>query len=129
MNHTLSNGTRTANLPADMLWSDEYDYIPVQSRSTPTLDGGLVVEQSLQIKGRPLTLEGGDDRGWMLKSELDKLFTLASQLTPLTFTHADGRIFTVAFVGGDSLKARGLYPLSLPSDDAYFVATLKLMII
>lgn len=127
LTHTLTNGTLTATLPADLSWTDEYDSVPVLSNATPTLDGGLLVEQSIRVKGRPLTLAGSDDRGWLSKAELDTLVALASTPGPLTLTLADDRVFTVMLSGANPLKARGLWPLALPGPADWYVVTLSLI--
>ncbi len=125
--HTLTDGTSSVSLPADMIWTDEFDFVQARARTTPTLDGGQLVEHSLQIKGRPITLAGADDRGWVTRGTLIALQALASNVTaPLTLTLADGRIRPVVFAA-DALSAYPLFPLSLPDANAYYIATLKLI--
>lgn len=126
LTHTLSNGTVTAVLPADMLWSDEYESSPLKSRVTLTLDGGVLVEQSVLVKGRPITLSGNEDRGWLSKAELDHLAVLASAAGVLTLTLADDRVFSVMF-GSEPIKARGLWPLAFPTSTDWYVVTISLI--
>lgn len=125
--HTLSNGTITATLPAGMIWEDEYQYAPLTSTSTQTLDGGMVIEQSLRTKGRPVTLVGDEDRGWLAKAQLDLLYALASSVGALTLTLADGRVLAVMFSGAQPIQARGLWPLALPSATDMYVVKLSLI--
>lgn len=52
MNWTLAGVT----LPGDLLWQDEFAWSAVRQVYTPTLLGGLIVEQSSMLTGRPITL-------------------------------------------------------------------------
>ena len=126
-NHTLHNGLVTLNLPSGMHWIDEFDHVALKSKPTLTLDGGQILEQSIQTKGRPITLEAADDHGWITRATLIALQAMASAVTPLTFTHADGRIFSVAFADSKPLTARPIWPLSLPVDEDVYIVTLKLI--
>ena len=55
-------------LPQDLEWVDEFTWSPVQQSVTTTLSGALVVQESLQKKGRPITLQGKDDMGWVQRT-------------------------------------------------------------
>jgi hypothetical protein len=125
--HTLSNGTLTATLPADLLWTDEYASAPVRSNVTQTLDGGAIVEQSLWVKGRPVTLEGADDHGWLAKSELDTLMTIIGTPGALTLTLADDRVLSVVVAPGEAIKARPIWPTAFPQAGDWYVITLSLI--
>jgi len=88
------------SLPEDLLWSDEYTgHDLVAQARTVTLGGALLIEESVQLAGRPITLGSLDERsGWITKAQLDALHALAS--TPgasHALTLPDGRSFTVAF--------------------------------
>lgn len=126
--HTLSSPTRSVQLSAGMIWSNEYRYAPVHSAQTPTLDGGMVVEQSIAFKGRPLTLAGAEDHGWIRKSALDELIAMASVVEPLTFAHADGRSFAVVWAKSP-IDAHPVLPLALPKPTDWYVVTLNLLIL
>ncbi|AXQ27587.1 hypothetical protein D0B54_02375 [Solimonas sp. K1W22B-7] len=60
----MSITLNTLGLPADLVWTDRYDWTPVVQSLARTEAGVLVREESLLQKGRPITLEGGDDHGW-----------------------------------------------------------------
>ena len=125
-NHTLSDGTTTIDLPNGMIWTDEFNHVNLKTKATPTLDGGQVIEQSIQTKGRPITLEAAEDRGWITRATLQSLQSMAATAEPLVFTHADGTVINVAFAA-EPLSARPLWPISNPAPGDYYIATLKLI--
>lgn len=60
-------------LPSDLIWFDEYDHSPVKQTITTAVDGSLIVESAAQLAGRPLTLKGGIDYGWIDRATLELL--------------------------------------------------------
>lgn len=88
----------TVSLPADLQWVDEFTWTPVEMNRTYTLTGALVVEQATRQAGRPITLVGGQDRGWVARSVVEALYALAQAPSEgLALELADGREFTVVF--------------------------------
>lgn len=85
MNVTLNSVT----LPDDLIWRDEFDWAPVEQVVTPTLTGALLVEDTLQPHGRPITLVGHCTRA--LVQELKVLEAVPSQLLTLTLLDGVGR--------------------------------------
>lgn len=87
-------------LPDDIQWVDEFAGHGVGQIITPTLTGALVVEETAQPAGRPITLDGRG-HSWMTRAQVEALHALAA--TPLaegatlTLAWADGRNFSVAF--------------------------------
>ena len=71
---TLSDGTTTVTLPADLVWGDEYTWAPVQQSQTRTITGGLIVQSQARLGGRPITLASStDDRAWLSRTVLEQL--------------------------------------------------------
>ena len=85
-------------LPTDLEWTDEHLWSPVaRSSDEYFLTGALLVEVSLKLAGRPITLSGGTDR-WISTTTLAALQALnADPLWQGTLTLADSRSFTVMF--------------------------------
>ena len=85
-------------LPDDLHWTDEHQWSPVaRSSEDYSLTGALLVEVSLKLAGRPITLSGGTDR-WISTTTLAALQALnADPLWQGTLTLADSRSFTVMF--------------------------------
>ncbi len=69
MPHTLTNGATTLTLPSNLLWANEFAWLPV-AMSAPrySLTGALIVESAARQAGRPIELEA--DEAWILRSDL-----------------------------------------------------------
>lgn len=81
-------------LPQDLAWIDEATWTPVQQNIKTTLSGSLVVQESYQHKGRPLTLQGKEDMGWISRATLETLITMV-QTHGLTM-----KLQYIKYVGG-----------------------------
>jgi hypothetical protein len=87
-------------LPPDLQWVDEFSGHGVGQVISPTLTGALLVEETQQTKGRPITL-ASNGAAWMARSAVEAMATLVA--TPLddgetlAFEWADGRTFDVVF--------------------------------
>lgn len=65
-------------LTRDMVFEDEYSYPKVAAEITPTLGGGVCVQEfAILEKGRNVTLSSTETQGLQLKSVVDSLKTLA----------------------------------------------------
>ena len=60
-NHTLN----ALALPGDMMWTDEFNWSPVERSIDYSLTGALIVDIGTRQAGRTITLEGADDAGWL----------------------------------------------------------------
>ena len=79
-------------LSAGMIWQDEFDWSPALSAQEYSLTGALVVDVAVRQAGRPFTLSGEADHGWIRRSALQSLYQLVNTSTgPLSLTLADGR--------------------------------------
>jgi hypothetical protein len=115
-------------LPADMVWTDELTWPTVIKSTEYTLTGALVVDSGQRLAGRPITLAGGDDHGWITRATIDALRTLASALPgEFVLTLADARSFNVVFAPEDALQAEPVFPVADPGADWWYVATVKLI--
>lgn len=124
-------------LPDDLIWTDEFDWSPVGQQITVTSGGSLVVEETAMQAGRPITLEGGPDRGWMDRATLSQLQTLAAApAASYTLTLNDGRQFNVAFRrqqvsslpgGGAPIKAQPVVDYSHVDDSDRYIVSLYLI--
>jgi hypothetical protein len=75
---TLSDGTTTLTLPADLDWRDEFAWTPVEHSTEYSLAGNLVVQEGSRQDGRPITLFGGRDGAWISRADLEQLYAIAS---------------------------------------------------
>jgi len=103
MSITISDGTTTLDLNADLRWTDEDNWHPVQQAVQRTLTGALDIQSAAMVKGRPITLEPeNDDSAWLTSSTVVQLRNWAAvpgQVLTLTlrgvsqsviFRHQDG---------------------------------------
>jgi hypothetical protein len=70
---SLAYNAVTLTLPADLAWSDEYDWHPVVQSSQHTTTGALLVESAVKQAGQLITLAGADDQAWITRAQCDQL--------------------------------------------------------
>lgn len=123
-------------LPEDLRWADEYSWLPVAQQVEITCGGSLLVEESAQQAGRPITLESGTDgdgRHWAVvtRATLEALRTLAAAplAAPLVLELEDGRTFDVRFrhADGAAVEAQPLRHIAPHVDADKYHLTLRLM--
>jgi hypothetical protein len=112
-------------LPDDLIWIDEYAHTPVRQTVSTAVDGSLIVEAAAQAKGRPITLAGGADYGWIERSILELL--RAKQYQPgLTLTLTlRGTAYSVLFVQPGGIEAAPVIDYNTPDDSDWYTVTLK----
>jgi hypothetical protein len=112
-------------LPDDLIWIDEYAHTPVRQTVSTAVNGSLIVEAAAQTKGRPISLAGGPDYGWMQRSILELL--RAKQYQPgLTLTLTlHGTAYSVLFVQPDGIEAAPVVDYNTPDASDWYVVTLK----
>ncbi len=114
-------------LPADLIWLDEYKWSGVVQQEDIMADGAVVVQADAQQTGRLITLAGGDNFGWIAKSTLESLRTLSRTAgSEYTLVLNDGSERNVVFTG-ERLTAEQAYEHSYPEDDHPYIVTLYLM--
>lgn len=129
---SLSAGFVT--LPGDMQWMDEFTWLPTTAQVELACDGALLVEESAQLAGRPITLEGRMDgsTGFALptRAVLVALRAMAAVpwQNPLTLTFADGSSYTVRFRHADgAIEAKPMKHIVPAADTDFYSLTLRLM--
>lgn len=94
-------------LPDDLEWVDEFDWSPVGQQVEVSLGGSLIIEESAQLAGRPITLRSNQSGSnyWAVttRATAEALQALANtprtQSSPLALVLPDGRTTTVLFRG------------------------------
>lgn len=66
-------------LPADLLWSDEFAFKQVEQAREYTSTGALIVDEWKRQTGRPITLAGDVTHGWCQRGPLQTLNAWAGQ--------------------------------------------------
>lgn len=123
-------------LPDDLQWIDEYLWTPVGQQVDVTLAGALIIEESKQLAGRLITLqgrlEGSEGFAAITRTTLEALRVLADNplVSPITLTLQDGRTFNVRFRYGDGTTPVEAIPFkniapAIGSD--FYFPTIRLM--
>ena len=116
----------TLALP-ELIWRDEFTWSAVERSREYTLSGAQIIDVGVRLAGRPITLVGEADGGWISRADLLLLEALANQPTSVfTLTLADGRQFSVAF-DADGLTADPVVAFSDPDGATWYVPVLKLI--
>lgn len=115
-------------LPDDLDWEDEFGWEPVGQVITPTLTGAIIVEETVQSEGRPITLRS-DGEAWVRRSTVLELQALAAGPSARMPLHLNGRIFTVIWrrESGGGLEAKQLYRIADPDTQTPYEITLRLL--
>lgn len=121
LTHTPSSTTVT--LPDALSWADEYTWSPVEQTKTYTTTGALLIEEGVKQAGRPITLEGSEDRTWCTRALVDQLqawaatsaivltLTLRGLAHTVTFDHEKGALqgLPVLFYADGSIESTDWY--------------------
>lgn len=114
-------------LPADLQWPDEFNWSGVRQRIETTLSGALVVEDTSQTKGRPITLEGGQNAAWVKRSTVKALHTIAQVASAVYVLDYHGTTYNVMFnQAAGPISAEEVQRLANPDDDHLYTLTLRL---
>jgi hypothetical protein len=70
MPNTLTYNATAVVLPDEMAWPDEFGWSPVEQSTERSITGELVVDVAAKVGGRQITLQGGDDYGWMTRAQV-----------------------------------------------------------
>jgi hypothetical protein len=126
---TLDDGSTTITLPDSMEWTDEFDWSDIKQEITKTIGGGIVIEESTVVAGRPITLDSGENV-WITKSVLEALLVLINTIDKTyTLTMPDLSTHTVVFdrTSGSPYSAKSILRKYTTSATDYFTLTLRLI--
>lgn len=116
-------------LPSELVWIDEFAWQQVDQVTQYTTTGALIIESAAKQAGRPITLQGDQDRAWCLRGQLKTLrawAALAGQhFTLVTF---DGVSHQVVFDHArNAIEAEPLVPWADLIDSDPYKVTLKFL--
>lgn len=117
-------------LPDDLVWEDEFAWSPVVQSTGYSLTGALLIQENIKQKGRPITLIGSSDMGWVVRTTIESLETKRDIAgLEMTLTLPDARSFTVMFRQSDTpLDSSPVLGLNTYEDGEYFeLRALRLM--
>lgn len=126
----LTYGATTVALPDALNWVDEFDWSPVEQTKTYTTTGALLIEEGVKQSGRPITLEGAEDRTWCTRALVLQLRTWAATPGIVMTLNLRGVDYTVTF-DHEKGALQGLpvvfYADGSWADADYYVPTLKFL--
>lgn len=111
-------------LPDHLVWTDEFDWVPVAHSSERSLTGKLLIEEASLTKGRPITLSND----WATRDVIEQIYALASLPGQTHTLDLHGRTFTVMFNHTDTpVSAVPIKPHNVPDSNDYYQLTLRLI--
>ena len=120
----------TVPIENGFLWSDEFDWKPIEQNQERAVDGTLIVQEGKKKSGRPITLSPTDGQGWVKRSDLSTIqywSTLQGEQFTLVFEYPhDTRQFNVIFNHSDgAINAKPVMGFPTVSEGDYYEVTLK----
>lgn len=125
----LVAGSTTIDIPNDLEWVNEYGWSEVEQSTDRSVTGALIVEHGTKTAGRPITLQGRDDQGWVSRSTLDALYSLAAVPGQvMTLTNAEGNVYSVIFDHtAGAIEARRAYFITPANASTDYAVTLRFL--
>lgn len=115
-------------LPQDLEWQDEFDWTPIRQSQDIALSGTLIVAESAQQTGRPITLYGGPNACWVPRSIVVQLYALTQTPENIMTLHYHGTDYSVMWRHQDGpLNAKPVQRVMNPGNDHKYSITLRLM--
>ena len=120
----------TVPLENGFLWSDEFDWKPIEQNQERAIDGTLIIQEGKKKSGRPITLSPSDSQGWIKRSSLSILkdwSALQGEQFTLVFEYPhDTRQFNVIFNHAEgAIDAEPVKGFPTVSENDFYKATLK----
>ena len=124
-------------LDGDLVWSDEFSWNPVERTSEYSITGALIVEESIKLAGRPITISTKPESAstllsakgviWMNRGKAKDLYNKSLLTThQMTLTLSDNRTFTVVF-RENGIEAYPVIHIAPHQDSDPYYLTIKLM--
>ena len=116
-------------IPRGMVWSDEFGWSRVEKSLEYSLTGAALIDVGVRLAGRPITLQGEVEAGWIQRGALAALLALheSAPSGQHALVLADGRSFTVQFAPGLAVEGKPLARPELPAPDYPYIATVRLI--
>jgi hypothetical protein len=115
-------------LPSGMLWVDEFTWVAAQRSVERSITGAQIIDVATKLAGRPITLQGAQDQGWIRRATLLGVRALADAPDGrYVLQLAGGEQFTVMFAPEDAIEAQPISRPELPVGTSPYVATLRLI--
>lgn len=119
---TLSDG---------FLWSDEFDWNPIEQKQDRAVDGALIIQEGKKKSGRPISLTADKNMAWLKRHIVSKLkdWSVLQEKFELQFNYFhDKRTFNVVFNHQDkAIEAKPVLEHPSVSDDDEYNVTLRFL--
>lgn len=120
----------TVPLENGFLWSDEFDWKPIEQNQERAINGTLIIQEGKKKSGRPITLSASDGQGWVKRSDLSVIqdwSALQDEQFTLVFEYPhDTRQFNVIFNHAEgAIDAEPVKGFPTVSENDFYKATLK----
>lgn len=117
------------SLNPSLQWVDRIRYADIAQEQLRTLGGSLVINSARLYKGRQVTLEAQEETGWLTKSMVSSLLTLADGLASIYTLDFHGEVVSVVFdhVSAPVVDMRPLLYKEPQANTDYFIGTIKLI--
>ena len=119
---TLSDG---------FLWSDEFDWNPIEQKQDYAVDGALIIQEGKKKSGRPISLTADKNMAWLKRHVVSKLkdWSVLQEKFELQFNYFhDKRTFNVVFNHQDkAIEAKPVLEHPSVSDDDEYNVTLRFL--
>ena len=124
--------SETAALSDGFLWSDEFDWKPIEQNQERALNGSLIIQEGKKLSGRPMTLTADTNMAWLKRhivSQLKGWSALQDEQFTLVFEYPhDTRQFNVIFNHADTaMEATPVKDIPTISEDDFYRVTLKFL--
>ena len=123
---------QTVLLENGFLWSDEFDWNPIEQKQERAVNGALILQEGKKKSGRPITLTPADERmGWVKRRELSKIkdWSTLQEHFYLEFDYPhDKRRFKVIFNHeAGAMEAKPVKGIPTVSEDDYYNVTMRFL--
>lgn len=109
-------------------WTNRFDFVPVVDNVRRTLGGGQVIYSQLLTAGQPIILEATQGTGWLTKSMVDSIITLANSpnVNRALVFHSETYTVRFAYDDGTPVSFRSLLSKQVLTADDWMIGTINL---
>ena len=121
----------TVSLSDGFLWSDEFDWNPIEQKQDRAIDGALIIQEGKKKSGRLITLTADKNMAWVKRHIVSKLkdWSILQEKFELQFNYFhDKRTFNVVFNHQDkAIETNPVLEHPTVSEDDEYNVTLRFL--
>lgn len=121
----------TVSLSDGFLWSDEFDWNPIEQKQDRAVDGALIIQEGKKKSGRTISLTADKNMAWVKRHIVSKLkdWSILQEKFELQFNYFhDKRTFNVVFNHQDkAIEANPVLEHPTVSEDDEYNVTLRFL--